>query len=321
MTPDLSVVVTITIGEQHLERCLRALAAQQSTAKLEILVPVFPWDNVQDLAARYPSVLFLPARTREGARPEDPGHEHLGFDARRAAGLAAASAPIVAMLEDHAIPRPDWCARILDAHDRYRWAAIGGSIVPAPGASLLSQAIHACDFGRYEHPRQGPAAYISDVNVSYKREYLELIHPIWREVYHETWVHDALSDLGAGLWLEPGIVVEHDRGATSLGALIEERFCWARLFAGRRAQKFSIAMRLVMALLCPVLPFVLLSRRARTAVQSNNGLRRFLGYAPAMFLLLSAWSAGECAGYLTARVVSGDVSETSPQLPTALPPM
>lgn len=300
----VSVVVTITNGESHICRCIEALQSQRGAAPAEIIVPVFGWEDVAGLLRCYPAVIFLPL---EGERPSGPGNEHLLYDRRRSAGLAAVTGDIVAMIEDHAIPSGDWCASILHTHEQQPWAAIGGAIQDYGGRGTLNRALYYCDFGRYQHPPRGLAAHVSDVNVSYKREALERVRDVWRHMYHETWVHEALLRRGEMLWLEPGIVVRHDRGAMRPGRVLAQRFAWARLFAGRRAQSVNPVSRVALAVLSPLLPLVLVGRQFRAAAGHRRDFGLFLTALPMMSLLVVVWACGEFTGYLTAQPVGGRV--------------
>lgn len=306
--PLLSVVVTVTSGGEHVERCLEALAAQQDAAPFEVLVPVDAGvAGVDGWRARFPKVRFpdVVAGTGAPGRP-DPGRAHLAYDQRRAAGLAAARGRLVALTEDHARPAPDWCASVADAHARLPHAAIGGAI--ENGTDLpLTWAVYFCDFGRYQPPLpEGPAAYVSDVNVSYKREALEAVSSSWRGSYHETAVHGALRARGEVLWLCPRIRVRQERGRLRLRSVLRERFAWGRLYAGKRAHEVPPQRRWTLALGTPLLPPLLLFRQVRNARRRRLQWRAFLRALPWIAVLLVAWSAGETAGLVTGRPVAGE---------------
>ena len=296
--PLLSIVVTITDGDSHVDRCLHALSTQDGAPPLEIIVPLYEGvDDAPGLRARWPGVRFV---TVEGHRPAAHSHAHWAYDRRRAAGLRAATGDLVAMTEDHAIPDPDWCAQIVRAH-RSPHAAIGGSIDHV-GSGVLNWAVYFCDFGRYQKPFTAAAAeYISDVNVSYKRDALMKCSALWQEFYHETSIHSCLIARGDTLWKTPQISVAYDRGRLRLSTLLPERFHWARVFAGRRAQSMTAAVRFVYAVASPVLPVVLLARKFREALRSRESLAAFVTSAPSMLLLLAVWACGEMTGYATAE--------------------
>ncbi len=297
--PALSVVVAPTaVRGAFLMGALEALAVQQGAPAFEVIVPVDSSIPFAALAARFPNVRFLPVEgTAEQSASADPGIAHLAIDRRRAVGIAAARAPLIALTDEHARPRADWCARIVALHATPH-AAIGGAIENARDGAL-SWALFFADAGRYQNPLpEGPAAFVSDVNVSYKRAALERTD-VWRRRYHETGLHDALRALGETLWLSRELVVAVDRGEVALGAALRERFAWARLFAGRRADEVPPRVRALLCLGAPLLAPILLARQARLAFSRGRHVRGFLKALPLLALFDLASSAGELVGYWT----------------------
>ena len=307
--PRVSVVITVTDGTPHLRRCLDALHRQRGGMPAEIVVPVYSWENYADVCRAYPDVRFVIIEDPRGAARDRL--EHLLYDERRAVGLSATTGDIIAMTEDHAMVDEDWCARIITAHQQ-PYGAIGGSVRYA-GRHILNLATYLLDFGRYQHPQRGPANYITDINVSYKRAALEHVRDVWQTLYHETWVHDTLRQRGETLWLEPAIAVHHDRGDLALTQLLFERFKWARLYGGRRASSFTGSTRALYALMCPLLPFLFLARQF-VAASNLRSLCQLLAVLPVLGMLTVACAAGEFVGYVTARPV-GDGE--SPSLTSA----
>lgn len=304
-TPQLSVVVTCASGGAHVDRCLEALAAQRGAPEFEILVPVdASCPDLPRWQRAFPHVQFPIVEIAELANASDPGLRHLAFDRYRAAGLAAARGELIALTEDHARAAPDYCARIVAAHARLPHAAIGGAIDNA-SPHALSWAVYFSDFGRYQSPLpEGPAEYVSDVNVSYKRAALERVADVWRDSYHETAVHGALRARGEVLWREPSIVVAQERGRLSLRACLRERFAWGRLYAGKRAHEISPGERTRLALFAPLLPPVLLYRGLRTTWARGRNRAAFLRALPLLALLTCVWSVGEAVGIWTGRAIS-----------------
>ena len=303
---ELSVVVTVTSGGQHLLECLRRLAEQRDPPFFEVVVPVdASIGGVDGWRDAHREVRFVDLELPAAAVASDrfartPGTDHLAYDRRRAAGLAAAQAPIVALTEDHARPDPDWCANVVAAHRRWPHAAIGGVIENACDRPL-NWAAYFCDFGRYQGGlREGPARYVSDVNVSYKATALARVESSWTDSYHETAVHGALRAAGESLWLSPTLVVRQDRGPLRLGALLRERYAWGRLYAGKRVAEISRLRRGLLLVLAAGLPILLLARKAATVVARRRHRGAFVRVLPILVLLL----AGELVGYATGRPTS-----------------
>ena len=302
--PELSVVLAPVARGIHLPDALASLAAQEEPPALEIIVPVdASIDGTDALRTQYPAVHFINVEgTADQGRSEDFGVAHLAIDRRRAAALAAARAPVVAITDEWARPRADWCRELLRQHEAPH-AVIGGAISCARDRAI-NWALFFMDGGRYQNPLpEGPAIFVTDVNVSYKRAALEG-SDVWREEYHETRLHDELRQRGETLWLTPRLVVGVDRGEIPLGDALRERFAWSRLYAGRRSQEVSEGMRLALAAGSPLLSLVLLFRQVCTAWQRGAHRGALLRCLPVLALMDLVWSIGEATGYATGRGTS-----------------
>jgi hypothetical protein len=298
-TPSLSVVVAVVSGAAALRRCLNALTPQAEAAAAEIIVPHDAWcPDVGALTGEFPAVQFVHVLDLgPAADPTVPAHAHRLYDRRRAVGLAAARAPLIAMTEDHAVPAPDWCAQIRNAHVQ-PYAVIGGAIENAVDRPL-HWALYYCDFGRYGLPfAAGPAAYVSDVNVSYKRSALDAVTDLWRHAYHETTLHWALRARGEVLFLDPRLVVYQHRPALGLRQALRERIAWGRVFAETRAAAAGSGLAWAYAAGTPILPLLLLARALRHMRRQHRSAMQVARTAPLLFALLEAWAVGELIGYV-----------------------
>ncbi len=284
--PALSVVVVVLAGRPYLARCLTALTQQVSGPEMEIIVPYDEsMDYVPSLRLLFPEVKFHRVSGRRT------------YAELRAAGFRQARGALVALTEDHCMPAPDWAQRIVAAHSGPH-AAVGGAVEKREPDTVLNWAVYLCDFSRYMNPvRSGPAFYLTDCNVSYKREALIEIADIWAEAFHETAVHGALRARGETLWLSPDIVVYQQRDLR-LGPALRERYKFGRLFAGIRVAGQSGARRLIYAAFTPVLPALLVWRAAMNVLRKGRHRGSLLRALPAMALLASVWSFGELTGYL-----------------------
>jgi hypothetical protein len=299
--PLVSVVVTVVDGGAVLERFLEAMTTQEDAPPLEVIVP---YDasiaRTGDLAKRFPSVTFLDLGALVPGKPiASAAGQHELYDRRRSQGLARARGEIVAILEDRGVPRKDWARSVVRLH-RQPSGVIGGAIEPA-NVGLLNWAFWVTDFGRYGLPfPSGPATWVSDVNVTYKRGILDSTRELWKDRFQEPVVHWALLERGETLYLSSEIVVEHNRPPATLGVLIPERFHWGRLFGEIRARHMSLAKRAAYAVLSPLIPLVLLVRHGWTQLRKGRFLR-YLRAAPAVALLTTCWTLGEVVGTVTKR--------------------
>ncbi|HEX7477005.1 MAG TPA: glycosyltransferase [Polyangiales bacterium] len=298
----LSVVVTIVESGEALGECLRALDSQEGAPTLEILVPYD--DSVLDLAElqrAHPSALFLAMGRVATEHPlHSPAGQHELFDRRRAAGLARAKGELIAIVEDRGVPRPDWAAKFVKLHEQ-PYAVVGGAVecgIDHP----LNWAVYFCDFSRYQLPfKGGPADYVTDVNICYKRSALEATKALWQQRYHETQVNWTLREQGQTLFLAPEVVVDQVRRNRNLLTMVSERYHWGRLFAYTRVTHAGPLERLKYLFAAPLLPAVLFARHGRTQLTKKEHLVRFVMVAPLVGALLVPWSVGEMVGYATGK--------------------
>lgn len=290
----LSIVVTVVSGGPSLRSCLEGLQPQAEAVGAEILVPFDSHCGDVPLIVR-DFTRARAVRAEESPQAVSDEFEHRRYDRRRAAGLRQCRGRIIAMTEDHALPAADWCCAILDVH-RAAHAVIGGAIDNGADRTL-NWAQYYCDFGRYGPPlAAGEAEYVSDVNVSYKRDALFAARDVWEREYHETTVHWTLRDRGYTLWLNPRLVVSQHRPPMAFARALCERFEWGRVFAETRAGRCGIVKRVLLALGMPLLPFLLTARVIGHMRRQGRFARQWFGVVPMVWLLQTGWSLGEFAG-------------------------
>ena len=308
-SPVFSVVVamvsdtTDSADTSHLVPCLDALLAQVGAPAMQIIVPYH--EGVRGMAkveSRYPEVKFLKVtdlKTFSGAKNSREHHDEL-----RARGLAAARGTLVALIEDCGIAAKDWAARMVEAHQQ-PMGGVGGAMengIDKP----LNWAVYYCDFLRYQQPLQaGDAWTISDANCCYKRAALEGIGNVWREVFHESSINDALRAKGDRVVLAPAAVVSQHRLGLTLGAGLKERYVWGRSYAASRSKLATTGKRLFWGAFSPALPVLMLTRMTLMARKKQRTWGSFVKAFPLTAMLIVSWSWGEFIGYITGRPYSG----------------
>lgn len=157
MTVEVSVVVPTVDRVALLERCLRGLAAQEGVA-FEVLVV---HDGDRGVAA-----LLETWRDRLPLQPIEIAER--GAPAKRNAGWRAASAPVVAFVDDDCEPAPVWLKAALDALDD-GVDLVQGRVEahPEDGAvtGLFSRTIEV----------HGPSDLYPNANLVYRRSALERV--------------------------------------------------------------------------------------------------------------------------------------------------
>jgi glycosyltransferase involved in cell wall biosynthesis len=124
MPADLSVIICSLNGAAGVDRCLHALAAQKDVELQVIVVDDGSTDNTSDVAREHGVTVFR--------------HEvNRGLSAARNTGIRAATAPVVAFLDDDCEPEPEWARELIDAYAD-GVVGVGGPVVPdAPEGFML----------------------------------------------------------------------------------------------------------------------------------------------------------------------------------------
>jgi hypothetical protein len=297
---NLSIIVTVVSGKGHLISCLNSLIPQITNDSIEVIVP---YDStvtyIDEVIRKFPDVKCLDMGEIKTCSPAGScSAKHEIYDRRTACGLKVARGEVVGLLHDYGIPNPDWCQQVLAAH-QLPYAVIGGAIEHA-GRGTVNTAAFYLDFGRYQLPLpEGPAEYLSDINVTYKREALHSIQESWEDRYVEVIVHWKLAEIGETLWMQPEIVVNQDWGDMQLKDAVQERFSWGRLFAVVRIKDRSLNRRLLLILISPLIPFVMLGRIIFKVFRDGRNRKDLLSCLPQLFVITIAFGLGEMAGYAT----------------------
>ena len=307
--PAFSVVVAIvsdttdSADTSHLVPCLDALLSQVDAPTMEIIVPYHEaMRGMAEVEGRYSQVKFLKVtdlKTYSGRKNSREHHDEL-----RARGLAVAQGTLVALIEDCGIAAKDWVARMMEAHQQPMGGA-GGAMengIDRP----LNWAVYYCDFLRYQQPlAAGDAWTISDANCCYKRAALEGIGNVWREVFHESSINDALRAKGDKVILAPAAVVSQHRLGLTLGSALKERYVWGRSYAASRSKLATTGKRLFWGAFSPALPLLMLTRMTLMAWKKRRTWGAFVKAFPLTAALIVTWSVGELMGYITGRPYSG----------------
>ncbi|MBL8958874.1 MAG: hypothetical protein JNJ98_03405 [Gemmatimonadetes bacterium] len=287
-TPALSVVLVSLGDATALGRAITAVAAACEGIDAELVLPL-PRPRHNEVPAAPPRLALRVVDTAGDG--DDPW-------AWRALGVRAAHAPIVATLEDHALPVPGYGAQVLAAHATNPRAAIGGVVTKTAPDGATGWAMYFLDYGRYIPPRTaGPTAWLSACNVTYKRAALDRVAASWPHHMHETTVHLALLAAGEELWLEPRLVVDQHRQQSLADARAELRRHGAA-FGRDLASHLARPARVLRLVAAPLIPVMQVARAASHLRRAPHLLPAFVRATPVLVALALAWAGGELRGLL-----------------------
>src|SRR5262245_5678598 len=163
-----------------------------------------------------------------------------------AAGVRAATAPVVAYAEEHSYPAPDWAEALINAY-RQPWAVVGVAMTNANPSNKVSWASLYTDFGPWVEPvAPGLISQLPPHHTAYKRPVLMEYGPELNTLFEtEGILHRQLQAKGYELYLEPAAKTNHVNFML-LSSYIRAEFHGARMFAANRARtaNWSILRRL-----------------------------------------------------------------------------
>jgi len=217
----------------------------------------------------------------------------------RAAGARRATAPLIALAEDHCFPEPDWAAAMIARH-RGPWAAVGPVMLNANPSMATSWANLIIEYGPWMEPAAaGPVQHLPGHNSVYKREVLLAQgEPLEDCLKAESVFQWRLVTAGEQLYLEPA-ARSHHVNVSSLPSTARLRLNSGRLFAATRAKQedWSPLRRWGYAAASPLIPMVRLYRihRQRPRIDAPLGKPRIW---LALLTALMLDGIGQCLGYV-----------------------
>lgn len=282
--PELTVVIPSVNGWPDLDSCLAALAPERSTARLEVLIPERCGEAVRSaVSERYPWARVQPVPS---GTP---------IPAMRAQAFRKATAPTVAVIEDHVLVPPGWARALLEAREAGA-RVIGGAIVNGATERLVDRAAFLCEYSQLIAPLPaGPATWLTGNNTAYDRGLLEEFGDLLAVGCWEDALHQAFRARGVILWRRPDIVARHKKHYT-LGEYFSQRFLYSRGYVGLRLRNAPLPRRLGYGFAALALPPVLLSRIVSRAWQSPSHRTDLIRAMPLLLLFVASWAAGETIG-------------------------
>ena len=296
--PALSVILPTSDGLRNISRTLRALRAQTARHRIELVIVAPSASIARDpiLTDGFADVKFIgigPMKSSNGARH---------------AGIAAATAPIVALAEDHSFPEPGWAEALLAAHEEGTWAVVGPVVCNANPTTAVSWSNFLLEYGPWmESTVRGPVEHLPGHNSSYRRDLLlSYGDDLERLMEAESVLQWDLARKGHRLLIEPDARTHH-LNFSKLSSSLGLRFNGGRLFGAMRAAGWSPAKRMVYALGAPLIPLVRLRRSLTLMRQSVARRHLFPRVLPPLLLGLTLDALGELVGYVSGAGSSSNV--------------
>lgn len=283
--PLVSVVVPCYRPGQLIDGCLDDLLAQDLSGPYEIIVVESTGDGTAErLRARYPHIRVIAPPTRT-------------FPAEaQNIGVAAASAPFIAITNhDCRLPR-DWLRRHLERHAAGSYAAVGGAVANGTPRSIVGTAAYWSEFNELTTGRPaGPVPGVAQCNVSFRRSALvgQSPFPTVRFGAEELTFNYELTRAGGVFFFDPAIVVTHLNRTTFEAFVSHQRTLGMGSAMARRLVPLPGASVARRPLLIPLLPVLRLVRLVERVARRHPGdLPRVLALVPFFIVGYTAWGIG-----------------------------
>jgi hypothetical protein len=290
---ELTVVLVAGTGPSSIVRTMQHLRAQTARRRMEVLIVAESSAGI-DLAALAGDA-FATCRTVEVGPIRERG-------AAAAAGMLAATSPIVGLVEDHSFPEPEWAEAMLRAHAG-GWTGVGPVVYNANPETVGSWVNYILSYGGFAPPLEaGERDLLPWHNSSYKRDALA---PFADRLGHllewEGSLQAELRARGHALYLEPAARTHHSNvsRAWSTVGLNTQR---GRIMGAQRAARegWPLWRRVLQAAAFPLFPLLQLRHvrpeMQRMPVPPAIRTRVFLGVAATLGVLAAAEAWGLLAG-------------------------
>lgn len=284
----LSVVIAARNAVGSIVPCVVALEAQ-AQPDMEVLVADASEDGTAELMTRrFPWVRLVRCPTGSSLAE------------LRAAALAASEGEIVAFTDVYCRVEADWVQR-LSQEPWQSYAAAGGVVAPAPRTRLTDWAAFLCEYAPHLPASlslpAGPATLLPGNNIAFRRDALVRAQLVGEREFWKVFALWRLAALGERFWVDPGLVVRHDR-STPTSEFAYHRYLHGRCFGANRTATRPWVYKLARAATCPAVPLLLTARLVH-AVHGHRTFRRVLWQSlPFSVLFHVAWGWGELEGYL-----------------------
>ena len=285
----ISIVLVAGSGWKNATRTLDHLRSQTVASAMEVLVVCAKSEIRANDHRDHPfqSLVIVPVE-RISAR-----------GTAAAAGMRAASAPLIGLIEDHSFPAPNWAEELIAALGGH-WDGVGPIVHNANPESALSWVNFALSYGAMSTGDSGERELIPWHNSAYKRSALL---PVWDRLEEllswEGWLQRELRSTGRQLFLTASTSTSHLNVSSFTSSLLLNYQRGRGLAATRAADSdWSVLNRTVRAAAFPVYPLMQFRMHAPLLGKFALPLSLHLRAQALLAVNLVALAVGEAVGML-----------------------
>lgn len=291
-TPDLSVVVVTAGMYKNIRRTIGHLRSQTIRHRIEILVVAANEDCLadQDEAELIGFGSVQRVFTGQSIR---------NVDKASAFGVHRALAGLVALIEDHAYPEPDWAEKVLASHASGDFAVVGSTVTNANPKSMLSWTNLLIAYGPWTAPSfKGEKDALPGHNVTYRRQaLLQYGERLGEKLTRIGGLLEDLQEQGNRFYLSDGRLAHAN--PSRLLPTISLRFNAGRLYGWTRARQgeWTPLHKVLYVVGGPLIPLIRYKRLKAELFGRGRRAELLPRVLPALFFGLVLDGLGQMAGY------------------------
>ncbi len=215
-----------------------------------------------------------------------------------AAGIMEASAPIVALTEDHSFVPNNWAEQFVNRH-KEKWAVIGPCMRNGNPENSIGWADFLQAYGEWMGPvSSGTVRHLPGHNSSYKKSVLLGFGAELETLMEaESVLHRHLKKQGHELYLETNIQTTH-LNFNTWSSFLPCRYYTGRQFAATWSKTWQWYHRLLFAIVSPGIPFLRLWNITKCSWK-KKAMSVFVRVFPALFLGIILEGFGHFVGFLS----------------------
>jgi hypothetical protein len=296
--PSLTVISIAGNAGWRTSRLLAALAGQSIASEIEVVIISLASGDSPGIACAA-GLDVIVVRHPNGS----------DWGRARAEGVRRARAPIVAFLEDHTIPVPDWAEQVRNgfANCDASITAISYAFTNGSPDSYFYRSVFMAEYGALAHPLpEGKPPASTANNIAYRRDALLAHGPDLDALLEMDFFLQKAMKEDFRIVTAPRALVAHETN-THLRDLIPGHFLFAQLFASRRVrhEHWSVLKRLAVTPIVPIVVPLLRLKRLFQALAGRPQLRDAVAGLPVILALYVSGALGETLGLLRGSELSG----------------
>lgn len=213
-------------------------------------------------------------------------------------GIENSSGDVVVLTLNGLVPQPGWIAALVDSYAtaEAKVGALGGSIAPAAGVSLVDRAIALSRYSAFLPPLERTEVHdIAADNASYRREAIACCADLIGDGFWEPPIHERMRANGWKLMTEPAAQMTHE-STNGFASFIRQRLKHGRRFGSDRRKGVTTGWVLKYLILSPLVPLVLALRTLSRMRAKGRGPGEWLSVLPLLLCFNVAWTLGEVLG-------------------------